>query len=812
MFIASLRLRSSYLALSILCVGIGLAGSALAVCTQPKLFQQGQTKTLAYGLNKVVLIDVNHDGIRDAVVASPPGNAVDVMLGGGSGGVGNGTFGTPVVLPVQTTPEAVIAADFDGDGHVDIIATNLNSNTISFLHGHGDGTFSTQTNFYAGPAPYGLVAADFDGDGILDLAIANNGAAQVSILKGQGSGGVGNGNFGPPSSYPIANLSVDIAAADLNGDGKIDLVATAYSNGIAVLLGNGNGTFQSSIGYSAGAEPFSVAIRDLNGDGIPDIAVANENHGGFAVLKGVGNGTFGAPTIVGGGQLNLGFMSLGDFNGDGITDVACPDALDNAIVVLTGQGSGGVGNGLFAIQSYYTLNGFALGSATADLNGDGVLDLVGTSYGSGALNVLVGGCFSNPPPVGPPFLVSVRDVPNDQGGKVFLRWTRSAYDTASSGNSITGYRVWRRIPPNAIPAATAIRLGPARMTTRRPSAMGVQSTELDYWEAVATLPAEGLAGYGYTAATTQDSIPGSNPFTAFFVTALTSSPTQFYESNVDSGYSVDNLAPASPVPFVAVYGASSNALHWSKSRSTDLLEYRLYRGTTEDFTPGPPNLIAATNDTGTVDAAGAYVYKLAAIDVHGNASHYAVVTPELPVAALASLMTLDATADHIQLTWFSGGSAGTTASVYRRTPTTDWARIAVISADGRDVLTYRDEDIVAGARYGYRLGVMDAGVEQFVGEAWATAERLEFALQGALPNPTRGNQLNVQFVIPTLQDARLELFDMAGRRVVSRQVGSLGPGRHVVNLADGVRLHAGVYMIRYTQGRRSATARAVVLN
>src|SRR5437899_415565 len=82
---------------------------------------------------------------------------------------------------------------------------------------------------------------------------------------------------------------------------------------------------------------------------------------------------------------------------------------------------------------------------------------------------------------------------------------------------------------------------------RSPGA-GVASTTVDYWEAIATLPAEGLSGYGYPAPTTQDSMAGSNPYAAFFVTALAEYPPQFFESNVDSGYSVDNLAPPSPTP------------------------------------------------------------------------------------------------------------------------------------------------------------------------------------------------------------------------------------------------------------------------
>jgi hypothetical protein len=244
--------------------------------------------------------------------------------------------------------------------------------------------------------------------------------------------------------------------------------------------------------------------------------------------------------------------------------------------------------------------------------------------------VLLGACVVPPPPPGPPTLVSVRDVPHDQGGKVFLRWTHSAFDTAGI-MSITGYRVWRRIPPGAAAAARAMHAGSGNEVVMRaaPSRDGVNSTAIDYWEALVTLPAEGLAGYGYTAPTTQDSLPDGNPYTAFFITALTSNPALFYESNVDSGYSVDNLAPAPPAPFTGNFSAGATQLHWGRNTEPDLAGYRLYRGNSSSFVPDPTNLVVAQPDTGYSDIGveGSF-YKLSAVDIHGNQSVPALLTPD----------------------------------------------------------------------------------------------------------------------------------------------------------------------------------------
>jgi len=179
------------------------------------------------------------------------------------------------------------------------------------------------------------------------------------------------------------------------------------------------------------------------------------------------------------------------------------------------------------------------------------------SYTPGGATILLGGCNTPPPPPPPPgspTLVSVRDVPNDQGGKVFLRWTASSFDTHND-DSVIGYRVWRRLPPSSVARAQAAGTAGSSPTSALraiPRPAGPSGVMVDYWEAIADLPAEQLQGYGYTAATTQDSLPGSNPLTAFFVTALTGYVGTFFESNVDSGYSVDNLSPPTPMPFTAV--------------------------------------------------------------------------------------------------------------------------------------------------------------------------------------------------------------------------------------------------------------------
>jgi len=167
--------------------------------------------------------------------------------------------------------------------------------------------------------------------------------------------------------------------------------------------------------------------------------------------------------------------------------------------------------------------------------------------------------------------------------------------------------------------------------------------------------------------------------------------------------------------------------------------------------------------------------------------------------------------DRIRLTWYAAGNTGLTATLYRRTAGTDWEARAVVTTDGTGYIRYQDDAVTTGTRYGYRLGIMDAGVEVFLGEAWATAERLVFALEGARPNPAGAGQLTVLFSLPSAESGRLELIDVGGRLMVGREVGSLGPGSHSVNLSERGRIPPGIYLVRLTQGAFGLTRRVAVL-
>ncbi len=244
------------------------------------------------------------------------------------------------------------------------------------------------------PPAYALGSADFDGDGISDVAFVtfaltsdNGGDVQLTTLRGKS-----DGEFGPGAAqtfaHPAAFLLRAAAAADFNRDGKPDMAVLLqdYPSGgeIQIFAGKGDGSFGAPTSTPVpGYNPLGLQAADLNGDGIPDLAVTNQ--GAIIVYLGKGDGTFQAPVTIAAGVDNPAIV-FGDFNGDGKLDIA-------AAGLLAGRGAVsiffGKGDGTFSSPISIALPAAALGFpgniAAADFNGDGHLDLV-VALGGGYLN------------------------------------------------------------------------------------------------------------------------------------------------------------------------------------------------------------------------------------------------------------------------------------------------------------------------------------------------------------------------------------------------------------------------------------------
>jgi hypothetical protein len=380
------------------------------------------------GPSLIAAADFNGDGKPDLVTAGD-GNVV-VLINNG-----NGSFHQGVSIPVNGFATALAVGDFNGDGKQDF-AVALGG-TIDVFMGNGAGAFQAPTVINLGDVAIRSLVAGRFGPGALPslaatvMSLAGTESTVVQVLLNNG-----RGTFSKGQSISVGTDAEGLAAADFNGDGKLDLVTTSFlpdgTRNVEVLLGNGNGTFQKPVVTTPGMSARFVAAGDFNGDGKADLVLVDiftvDNT--VTVLQGNGNGTFGKPlTFKFQTQLGGATPVVGDFFGDGKLSIAVGTGLGQ-VTVLRGDGDGT----FQAPANFLTdFNGtFPSAMVAADFNGDGKLDLAATNFVANDVSILLN---SSPKPVAGTIATSVAltsDAPTAVFGQPV---TLTATVTAATGTA-----------------------------------------------------------------------------------------------------------------------------------------------------------------------------------------------------------------------------------------------------------------------------------------------------------------------------------------------------------------------------------------
>jgi hypothetical protein len=326
---------------------------------------------------------VDGDGILDVVIAAA-GSEISVNMG-----LGHGVFAPPKLLPVEAALEAIALVDLNEDGLSDLVVSTAGATGTTTLIvvrlSLGDGTFGPPSYSFVPNGPPDIAAADLDGDGHVDLVLPCFWGQQIAVLHGQG-----DGTFNAMGLFATNQRPDVVAIGDLNGDTLPDVLVGSSifdfsvpdPTGVSVLLNDGAGGLVATVTPPFSKSVHHVALGDVNGDGKLDAILCND---GTFLMAGLGAGQLAAPV-----QLDTGFTDVeggvvaADFDEDGDDDLALAGY---SISVLQSHG-----DLTFDPLVDYGVSGTDAKPIAADLNGDGDLDLLaaGNSYANHWVTILDG--------------------------------------------------------------------------------------------------------------------------------------------------------------------------------------------------------------------------------------------------------------------------------------------------------------------------------------------------------------------------------------------------------------------------------------
>ncbi|QBB71425.1 hypothetical protein ELE36_14260 [Pseudolysobacter antarcticus] len=376
--------------------------SVLMNTTVPPALSFASMQNLGTGgyTNGVTSADINGDGKLDLIEVDRSDNTVSVFINTTPAGSATTSYAPRRTFATSSLPWAVAVADLNGDGKPDIAVANFFGSSVSVLTnqtatGATTASFSAQATFNTGSSPISIAITDINGDGKLDILVADAGANDVAVLRNTTTTGAATPSFAAYLSLPAGGAPSAVASADLNGDGKSDIVVTNKDDGTVSVFQNTTTvattpTFAAQQILSVGSQPYSVAIADFNGDGKRDVVVANYASSTVSILLNTTTApgatvSLAAQQTFDGG--NPYAVTTADINGDGKPDVIVAVPGNSTAAVLLNTSASGTLN--FASPMYLSIGGSPTAIATTDANSDGRVDIVSTNGGSNSLSILL---------------------------------------------------------------------------------------------------------------------------------------------------------------------------------------------------------------------------------------------------------------------------------------------------------------------------------------------------------------------------------------------------------------------------------------
>jgi hypothetical protein len=320
---------------------------------------------------------------------------------------GSINFTAPVGFSSGSSPYLVAIGDIDGDGKPDMAVANYGSNTVSVfknIHTTGNitsGSFAAKVDFTTGTNPFGIAIGDLDGDGKPDLVVTNGNAASISVFRNTATtGSINAGSFAAKVDFTSGSAPSDVQIADMDGDGKPDLIVDNFSsNTLSVFRNTGStgsistASFAAKVDFATGSHPRGVTVADIDGDGKPDIAVANSSGNTLSIFRNIsGSGSFTTSSLATRVDFTTGArpidIAIGDLDGDGKPELAVADGDSNTISVFRNiSSSGSITTGSLSARVKFTTGTDPESIAIADVDGDGKPDLAAGNYASATVSV-----------------------------------------------------------------------------------------------------------------------------------------------------------------------------------------------------------------------------------------------------------------------------------------------------------------------------------------------------------------------------------------------------------------------------------------